>query len=106
MRTKKKYLDILGGRYVLRAEDIPGEYGHINFQEKIIYYNPKNNKTSEDLIKTIIHEMVHAMCAELSLDQTTFNPEIEEIVADVISKILWRNFRITFRYCQDEKQKV
>lgn len=82
MRKSKRSLDIktikvLGVSYKVIYEAQDGLDGSCSKNEKIIRINP--NLEGEDLIDTLMHEVIHAVMHESKIDRV-ISPELEELV--------------------------
>ena len=71
-------------------------------------FNTKNNVievdsslTGQELIHTYMHELIHALCARLSLENCDLSHDLEEILADNIPTMLLENFDIK---CKKKKR--
>lgn len=86
-----KKVQIIRDDLALSKQDLHGLY--IPSQYKIFY----NGSEKEEAIKTLIHELVHAVCHITGLKQTSLSDDIEEIIAENISQAIVENLVIKMK---------
>jgi hypothetical protein len=94
---QNKSLDIFGVKYKLKVQMLDA-LGLCDKHAKKIYLNKElqNKAHSQELIATLVHEAVHAMCQEGGLSQA-IPPELEEVLAEQVSTVMVRNFEVRLK---------
>jgi hypothetical protein len=99
-------LDILGAKYSVIMTDLTNSnaMGECYKAQKIIKIHDKLE--GEELLSTMIHEVIHAMFYESGLNQTSVNGDIEEIIAEQGSRVITSFFKKMLKKKKKKKLKV
>ena len=62
-----------------------------------IHLNIENHNSKAEIMHTLIHEIVHAVCFRVGLKQTSLPQDLEELMAENISTQLTEIFDIRFK---------
>lgn len=95
MNLKKiKTFDVLGKKVkvVFRDMTIEGVCGHFVYVDNLIEINNKLDKDTQEI--TIMHELIHSVFARSGIHNARVSADIEEIIADQVSKVILENFRL------------
>jgi Zn-dependent peptidase ImmA (M78 family) len=87
----KKSFNVFGVKYKLKIVDMSpqGYAGLCDREKKIIYIDTSLVNDEAQLYTTLAHELGHAMFFEASIIQAGIPHEVEEIIVDLISKIVY-----------------
>lgn len=69
--------------------------GEYSFREKQIKITTKIKGKEKDI--TILHELFHATCHRLGLDNANFSHDLEEIIADNFAVVITENADIKWK---------
>lgn len=95
MNLKKiKSFDVLGKKVKVVFRDMTEEAvcGHFVYGEDLIEINNKLNSETQEI--TIMHELIHSVFARAGIHNARVSGDIEEIIADQVSKVILENFRL------------
>lgn len=93
----KKSFTVLGQKVKLkfhkRLLEVNGVfcYGYYDFDLKEIHIG--HHASYENFIQTIAHELGHSLCHQSGLRQTSFSRDIEEMVVEQYSKLIYDLFK-------------
>lgn len=68
--------------------------GKIYDKEKIIYINESDKKSEQ--LHTAIHELMHGLFKETSLNQA-ISPDLEEVIVNNVATLITKNFNISWK---------
>jgi len=86
-----KSITIKGQKYKIIFSDLPsGTAGECDKAKKVITID-KSMEGHRDVYSTLLHEMIHAVFNEVSLDQA-LSDEMEELIADNIANAVYEEF--------------
>ena len=96
MAKFKKYrvLNVLGSKYKVVEKDLKslGFDGLFEYKEKQIIIDKDTAKDHEQYYRTLFHEAFHAALKESAIDQTDLCSNMEEIIVEQMSKVIYENF--------------
>jgi len=101
-----KSINVLGTRYKVKyVEKLENEnwLGLCNRETKTIYI--KTGQTKENEMITFIHELLHSLIGESSIDQSLSN-ELEEIIVDLMAKFWVSLFKQLKKNYEKTKKKI
>ena len=72
-------------------------WGLYSYNEKTIFIEEMLTKKGNEVqyFETLIHELIHAMSHVLSYHQTSLTGDMEELIADNVSKMILSTFDIS-----------
>ncbi len=85
----KKSLNILGTKYRLVLKDLDGIWGLFDWRTQKIYVDESALEDPKDFYTTLIHELGHGVFHEGSILQAGIPKEVEEILVDLYSKVVY-----------------
>jgi hypothetical protein len=85
----KKSLSILGTKYRLIIKDLEGIWGMYDHQKGRIFIDESALEDPKDFYTTLIHELGHGVFHEGSILQAGIPREVEEILVDLMSKVIY-----------------
>lgn len=99
-------IDVLGSKVTVKRikklSSDTGNCGEYIFDKKIIHID-KDLKGKSN-IHTLMHEMIHALCDKIGLENTSLSRDVEEILSDKIPEMFLENFDIKLK-CKKKKKK-
>lgn len=98
MNLKKiKSFDVLGKKVKVVFRDMTNEgvCGHFVYGDDLIEINNTLNSETQEI--TIMHELIHSVFARAGIHNARVSGDIEEIIADQVSKVILENFKLVKR---------
>lgn len=94
---RSKYLKVLGKRIKVVFRDMTEENvcGHYLYAKGLIEINNTLDLETQQI--TLLHELIHAVFDRSGVHSANVSHDIEEIIADQISKVILENFKVTRR---------
>lgn len=95
MNLKKiKSFDVLGKKVKVIFRDMTEENvcGHFIHSEDLIEINNQVIPELQEI--TIMHELIHSVFARAGIHNAKISADIEEIIADQVSKVILENFKL------------
>lgn len=91
------HFKVFGANYKLRTTDLNGieSHGMCCTDKKMIIIN--KDEKGDELVKTLMHELVHAIWHETGLNQTSIHQDVQEIIAENVSNCFFQNFDIKLK---------
>lgn len=80
---------------------IPIEYKKLEENFRGLYhYSPcrieiNNALAKDDLTRTLIHELIHAVFDKGSINQCAISHDAQELICDQIANVICKNFKLT-----------
>ena len=89
-----KSIDVLGKKIKVSFRDMNQDNicGHYLYNENLIEINNQMNKETQEV--TLIHEIIHAVFFRAGILNAKVSHDIEEVIADQISKVINENFKL------------
>lgn len=90
-----KYLKVLGKKIKVVFRDMTEENvcGHYLYTQGLIEINNTLDPLTQQV--TLLHELVHAVFDRAGIHSANISHDIEEIIADQVSKVVLENFKLT-----------
>lgn len=98
MKKRIGSLNILGDKWtVYKTDELPQRYaGLCEGQTQSIYLS--DELEGNDFRRVFLHEFGHAICSSLGLHHTGFSSEVEELLADALSKAITHNLKTVQKF--------
>ena len=94
--TIPKTLSVLGTSYIVSVEDLSkmeiAGYCDYSLKRIVICKTLKNNY--EGYMTTVLHELFHAVFQEAGINQTSIGSDVEEIIVEQMSRVLFSNISL------------
>ena len=90
-----KYLKILGKKIKIVFRDMTEENvcGHYLYNKNMIEINNTLDVATQQI--TLLHELIHAVFHRAGIHNANVSHDIEEVIADQVSKVILENFKLT-----------
>lgn len=88
-----KSVNILGVKYKIEFKTMEyGIAGCCDWRAKVISLDNAYKTDQKGYITTLVHEIGHAIFEEAALHQTSIHPDVEEIIVEQFSRIIFAAF--------------
>ena len=88
-------IDIFGYKIKLKVPSSDQDAGEYDPENKTI--GVERDTEGEEIEITLVHEMFHALCHRMSLIDAGICGAVEEMLANLIGKMVGENFELKFR---------
>ena len=93
-----KSIMIFGSKWTISANQEISDHGFAGLchKGKQTIEISSSHKDKNSTLHTLVHEMMHAMCTRVGIDQAISN-EMEEMLSENVATMMVENFELKFR---------